>query len=85
MVARPGVELQSQTSMPPLQPSWGSSTVTHHPLPAQPEAPLGSPQVPAKGFTLQWGQCPTSSCVKGGMEGGGSCPPRRHRQTLREG
>lgn len=69
MVARPSVELQSQTSMLPLQPSWGSSTVTHHLLPARPEAALGSPQVPGKGFTLQWGQCPTSGCVKGGMEG----------------
>lgn len=67
VVARPGVELQSQTSMPPLRLLWGSSAVTHHLLPAQPEVPLRSPQVPTKGFTLQWGHCPTSGCVKGGM------------------
>lgn len=69
MVARPGVELQRRTSMLSLQPLWGSSSLTDHLLPDRPEAHLRSSQVSAKGFRMQQGQCPTSGCAKGGMEG----------------
>lgn len=69
VVARPGVELQRQTSMLSLQPLWGSSSLTDHLLPDQPEAPLRFSQASAKGFRMQQGQCPMSGCVKGGMDG----------------
>lgn len=81
-VAWPGPELQSRPSMPPLRPSWGSSVVTPHLLP---EATLGSPRVPAKGFAPRRGQCPTRRSVKGKAEGHGGCPSHRHRQTPRDG
>lgn len=85
MVARPGAELQRQTSTLSLQPLWGSSSLTDHLLPDRPEAPLTSSQVSAKGFRMQQGQCPTSGCVKGGTERWDSCPSHRHQQILREG
>lgn len=71
VVARPGAELQRQTSVLsfPSNLCGGSSSLTDHLLPDRPEAPLRSSQVSAKGFRMQQGQCPTSGCVKGGIEG----------------